>query len=145
MDLEGFAKRGLRSGDPAIKKKLIDLIREVKNLPESQADVLAGAVLEEAQITLEPLGEVFKLEPVGVTMGDFGVGSRGSGDFYTHTKIAQVIGTTDAVIDSSQLDDSGVVKTNGKFIVVTVDGMHSRLSDYPFLAGFHVTRAALRD
>ena len=23
--------------------------------------------------------------------------------------------------------------------------MHSRLSDYPFLAGFHVTRAALRD
>jgi hydrogenase expression/formation protein len=30
-------------------------------------------------------------------------------------------------------------------VVVTVDGMHSRLSDYPFLAGFHVTRAALRD
>jgi hydrogenase expression/formation protein len=145
MDLEGFAKRGLRRGDPAIKKKLTDLIREVKNLPETQADVLAGAVLEEAQITLEPLGEVFELEPVGVTMGDFGVGSRGSGDFYTHTKIAQVIGTTDAVIDSSQLDDSGVVRTNGKFIVVTVDGMHSRLSDYPFLAGFHVTRAALRD
>ena len=29
--------------------------------------------------------------------------------------------------------------------VCTVDGMHSRLSDYPFLAGFHVTRATLRD
>jgi hydrogenase expression/formation protein len=34
---------------------------------------------------------------------------------------------------------------NGQYITVTVDGMHSRLSDYPFLAGFHVTRAALRD
>ncbi len=33
----------------------------------------------------------------------------------------------------------------GKYIITTVDGMHSRLSDYPFLAGFHVTRATLRD
>jgi hydrogenase expression/formation protein len=78
-------------------------------------------------------------------MGDFGVGSRGSGDFYTHTKIAEVIGRTGAVVDSTELDDSGVVKAGGSYIVVTVDGMHSRLSDYPFLAGFHVTRAALRD
>ncbi|WP_273271937.1 AIR synthase-related protein, partial [Methanothrix sp.] len=46
---------------------------------------------------------------------------------------------------SRQLDDSGVVQAGGKYITVTVDGMHSRLSDYPFLAGFHVTRAALRD
>lgn len=43
-------------------------------------------------------------------MGDFGVGSRGSGDFYTHTKIAEVIGRTEAVVDSRQLDDSGVVQ-----------------------------------
>jgi hydrogenase expression/formation protein len=38
-----------------------------------------------------------------------------------------------------------VVEAGSKYISVTVDGMHSRLSDYPFLAGFHVTRAALRD
>ena len=101
--------------------------------------------MEEAKATLNPRGEVFRLENVGVSMGDFGVGSRGSGDFFAHTKIAEVIGRTDAVIDSRQLDDSGVVKANGQYIVVTVDGMHSRLSDYPFLAGFHVTRAALRD
>jgi hydrogenase expression/formation protein len=43
------------------------------------------------------------------------------------------------------MDDSGVVRAGGKFVVVTVDGMHSRLSDFPFLAGFHVTRASLRD
>lgn len=145
MDLEGFAKRGLRRNDPEIASKLVGLIREVKDLPEGRAEALAEAVLEEARATLNPRGEVFELEPVGVSMGDFGVGSRGSGDFYTHTKIAEVIGRTDAVVDSRQLDDSGVVRAGGQFIVVTVDGMHSRLSDYPFLAGFHVTRAALRD
>lgn len=145
MDLEGFAKRGLRKHDPALEEKLIALIREVKDIPEPQAEALAKAVIQEAVATLTPKGEVFRLESVGVSMGDFGVGSRGSGDFYTHTKIAEVIGRTDAVVDSAQLDDSGVVKAGGQYIVVTVDGMHSRLSDYPFLAGFHVTRAALRD
>ncbi|MGB5101615.1 MAG: AIR synthase-related protein [Methanothrix sp.] len=145
MDLEGFAKRGLLREDPEIKSKLISLIREVKRIPEDKALILAQAVLEEARATLHPRGDVFRLEEVGVTMGDYGVGSRGSGDFYTHTKIAEVIGRTNAVVDSRQLDDSGVVKAEGQYITVTVDGMHSRLSDYPFLAGFHVTRAALRD
>ena len=145
MDLEGFAKRGLLREDPDIEAKLVWLIREVKQIPEENALILAKAVLEEARATLHPRGEVFTLERVGVSMGDFGVGSRGSGDFYTHTKIAEVIGRTDAEVDSAQLDDSGVVRGEGKLITVTVDGMHSRLSDYPFLAGFHVTRAALRD
>jgi len=145
MDLEGFAKRGLSREDPQTESKLISLIREVKRIPEDKALILARAVMEEARATLHPRGDVFSLESVGVSMGDFGVGSRGSGDFYTHTKIAEVIGRTNAVVDSGQLDDSGVVRAEGKFITVTVDGMHSRLSDYPFLAGFHVTRAALRD
>ena len=93
---------------------------------------MAEAVLMEAEATLDPRGDVFQLNNVGVSMGDFGVGSRGSGDFYTHTKIAEVIGRTEAVVDSRQLDDSGVVQAGGKYITVTVDGMHSRLSDYPF-------------
>lgn len=145
MDLEGFAKRGLRKDDPDLEEKLVALIREVKDIPVPKAEGLARAVIQEARATLNPSGEVFRLESVGVSMGDFGVGSRGSGDFYTHTKIAEVIGRTGAVVDSAQLDDSGVVKAGGQYITVTVDGMHSRLSDYPFLAGFHVTRAALRD
>ena len=146
MDLEGLAKRGLRRADPDIRSKLVDVILEVKeSISKSRADALARAVLEEAEATLDPRGEVFRLQKIGVSMGDFGVGSRGSGDFYTHSKIAEVIGRTSAVVDSSQLDDSGVVTAGGKYLVVTVDGMHSRLSDYPFLAGFHVTRAALRD
>jgi len=48
-------------------------------------------------------------------------------------------------VDSSQLDDSGVVKIGENYLVVTIDGIHSRLSDFPFLSGFHVARAALRD
>ena len=110
MDLEGFAKRGLKRDDPEIRPKLVSLIREVKDISQDQADILAGAVLEEARATLNPRGEVFKLEDSGVTMGDFGVGSRGLGDFYAHTKIAEVIGRTGAVVDSSELDDSGVVR-----------------------------------
>jgi len=82
-------------------------------------------------------------------MGELGVGSRGAGDFYAHEKIGELIGATGAVVDSSSLSDSGVVRlpagNKEKLIVVTVDGMHSRLSDFPFLAGFHVARAALRD
>ncbi len=74
------------------------------------------------------------------------MGSRGTGgDFYVHSKLGEVIGNTGAVVDSSQLDDSGVVKIGDEYLVVTIDGIHSRLSDFPFLSGFHVARAALRD
>ena len=146
MDLEGFAKRGLRRSDPDVESKLIEIILEAKeNVSGDYARRLARAVLEEAEVTLNPQGEVFDLWNSGVTMGEFGVGSRGLGDFYAHGKIAEVIGQTDAVVDSRQLDDSGAVKAGDEYIVLTVDGMHSRLSDYPFLAGFHVTRATLRD
>ena len=147
MDLEGFAKRGLSRGHPDLEERLAEMIVEVKGerITRAHAERLAKAVLEEARATLSPRGDVFDLPVAGVTMGEFGVGSRGLGDFYAHEKIAEVIGETDAVVDSRQLDDSGAVEVGGRYIVLTVDGMHSRLSDYPFLAGFHVTRATLRD
>ncbi|MCR3884127.1 AIR synthase-related protein [Methanotrichaceae archaeon M04Ac] len=147
MDLEGFAKRCLSRGDEDVPERLAGMILEVKGarISREYAGELAKAVVEEARATLDPKGEVFDLSEAGVTMGEFGVGSRGSGDFYAHEKIAEVIGETGAVVDSRQLDDSGAVEAGGKYIVLTVDGMHSRLSDYPFLAGFHVTRATLRD
>ncbi len=143
MDLEGYAKRGL--GDKKLKEKLAERILEIKNISRKHAEEIAGAVIVEARATLNPKGDILKPVTSGVTMGEFGVGSRGVGDFYTHEKIAEVIGKTSAVVDSSHLDDSGVVRAGGKYIVVTIDGMHSRLSDFPFLAGFHVARAALRD
>lgn len=145
MDLEGYAKRGLLKNDKKLKEKLTERILEIKNIPRGQAEKLARAVIAEAKATIKPEGAILKPISSGVSMGEFGVGSRGQGDFYTHEKIAEVIGKTTAVVDSSHLDDSGVVRAGGKYLVVTIDGMHSRLSDFPFLAGFHVARAALRD
>lgn len=78
-------------------------------------------------------------------MGEFGVGSRGKGDFFAHRQIARIIGKSSATVGVDEMDDGGAVCSGGEFIVCTVDGMHSRLSDFPFLAGFHVTRATLRD
>ncbi len=145
MDLEGYAKRGLLKNDKALREKLTERILEIKNISQKHAEEIASAVIVEAKATMNPEGDILKPITSGVTMGEFGVGSRGGGDFYTHEKIAEVIGRTSAIVDSSHLDDSGVVSAGGKYIVVTIDGMHSRLSDFPFLAGFHVARAALRD
>jgi hydrogenase expression/formation protein len=141
MDLEGYAKIALRRGlaTEEIELTLTERILEVRDIPRESALRLSRAVVEEAERTL------CDRELSGVTMGNFGVGSRGSGDFYVHEKIASIIGKTGAIIGPDQLDDSGVVRASGDLIVITVDGMHSRLSDFPFLAGFHVTRASLRD
>ncbi len=145
MDIEGYAKRGILRGEKHLSDKLSERILEIKNISRKQAQEIANAVIVEAKATFNPKGDILKPVSSGVTMGEFGVGSRGTGDFYTHEKIAEVIGKTSAVVDSSHLDDSGVVLVDGKYLVVTIDGMHSRLSDFPFLAGFHVARAALRD
>ncbi|MDP3104390.1 MAG: AIR synthase-related protein [Candidatus Methanoperedens sp.] len=145
MDLEGYAKRGILRNEKALEDKLADRILEIKKISRKHAQEIASAVIVEAKAVIKPGGELLTPTISGVTMGDFGVGSRGMGDFYTHEKIAEVIGRTSAVVDSSHLDDSGVVRAGGQYLVVTIDGMHSRLSDFPFLAGFHVARAALRD
>ncbi len=147
MDIEGYAKRGLRNSDPDLEEKLASRILEVKKTSEKYARDLARATIAEAKATINVSGDVLEPTISGVSMGEFGVGSRGMGDFYTHEKIAEVIGKTDAVVDTTHLDDSGVVKAReaGEYIILTVDGIHSRLSDFSFLAGFHVARAALRD
>jgi hydrogenase expression/formation protein len=169
MDLEGFAKRKLREGEKeeAIIAEMCSRIMEIKRnrIRREDANAISRAILEEAKRTIDLKGKdkdefgILTEIKSGVRMGELGVGSRGSGDFYAHEKIGEIIGATSAVVDSSSLSDSGVVrfldsekrkgagKSEGKekFVVVTVDGMHSRLSDFPFLAGFHVARAALRD
>ena len=153
MDLEGFAKRKLREGeaDDKILAELCNRIVEIKRdrITKEKAEEIANAVLEESKITLDYNDELITELKSDVRMGELGVGSRGAGDFYAHEKIGELIGATGAVVDSSSLSDSGVVRlpdgSKEKLIVVTVDGMHSRLSDFPFLAGFHVARAALRD
>ncbi|MDA0524549.1 AIR synthase-related protein [Methanococcoides alaskense] len=147
MDIEGYARKGLRNNDLGLEDKLTERILEIKNTSEKHARNLAKAAIVEAKATLNVEGDVLTSTVSGVTMGEFGVGSRGLGDFYAHEKIAEVIGKTSAVVDTTHLDDSGAVlneKGDG-YIIVTIDGIHSRLSDFPFLAGFHVARASLRD
>lgn len=157
MDLEGFAKRKLKEGEKeeSIITEMSNRIMEIKRnrILKEDAEDISSAILEEAKRTIDLKDELLTEIKSGVRMGELGVGSRGSGDFYAHEKIGELIGVTGAVVDSSSLSDSGVVRFPGagkeagkeKFVVVTVDGMHSRLSDFPFLAGFHVARAALRD
>ena len=145
MDLEGFAKRGLLREDPEIKSKLISLIREVKRIPEDKALILAEAVLEEAKATLHPRGEVFRLESVGVSMGDLGWAREAQAIFIRTPRSPRSSAARMPWWTPASWTTRAWSKPKDKYITVTVDGMHSRLSDYPFLAGFHVTRAALRD
>lgn len=147
MDLEGYAAHLISAHEKDARAKLKEKIIEFKRISEPEADIFAAAVLKETEAALAVQGDIFEYKKSGASMGEFGIGSRGAGDFYVHEKIGRVIGKTTAVLDSSNLDDSGVValEDGRDYLVVTVDGMHSRLSAFPFLAGFHVAKAALRD
>ena len=147
MDVEGFVRRSMLKdiSEDEIEKLLQERILDIKDIDDGFARDFARAVIEEVKVTSGLKGDLFEYEHAGVSMGEFGVGSRGSGDFYAHRKIAHVIGQTSAQVGVDQMDDGGVVEANGQYIITTVDGMHSRLSDFPFLAGFHATRATLRD
>src|SRR5512136_3025897 len=147
MDLEGFTRRCLGKGEDeeTVIRNLADHILRIKGVTPDYAREFAAAVVEEVKLSREAKGDLFGFIPAGVGMGDFGVGSRGKGDFYAHRQIARIIGRTGAAVGVDEMDDAGVVPAGRMLVTCTVDGMHSRLSDYPFLAGFHATRATLRD
>lgn len=159
MDIEGFVRHALKqNNEEDVLNSLKGKILEYKDIDPDQASKMAFAVIEEVKHTLEIeshpddfLRELIKYPPANVTMGQIGVGSRGAGDFFVHRKIADIVSSahTNAFITPEAQDDGGVVKksVSSKDIYVTtaVDGIHSRLSEYPFLGGFHVARAALRD
>ncbi|MBC7119360.1 MAG: hypothetical protein H5T36_02830 [Methanobacteriaceae archaeon] len=156
MDIEGFVRRNI--DQKGLKNILAERILEFKKINKDTALKLAEAVIEEVNHTLKIekeeddfLKEIIKFPRAGISMGEMGVGSRGAGDFFVHRKIADIVASTNtrAYITPTAQDDGGVVKTPIKrdtvYITTAVDGIHSRLSEYPFLGGFHVTRAALRD
>ncbi|HUW86661.1 MAG TPA: AIR synthase-related protein [Methanoregula sp.] len=147
MDVEEYVRRKIADGtkEDAIQKSLADIIIGIKKVQPHYASAFARAVIDEVKNTSALTGDFFELVPAGVKMGEFGVGSRGKGDFFAHRQIARIIGKTSASVGVDEMDDAGAVCAGGNYIICTVDGMHSRLSDYPFLAGFHVTRATLRD
>jgi hydrogenase expression/formation protein len=149
MDVEEISRRHLAAGTPddEIVRLLSRDILSIKHhrVTPAYAEAFARAVLAEAKNSSDLSGDLFAFEPSGSSMGEFGVGSRGSGDFFAHRQLARIIGRTEAAVGVDEMDDAGAVRAGGDYIITTVDGMHSRLSDFPFLAGFHVTRATLRD
>ena len=159
MDIEGFTRRALVDGDEeSVQKSLQKKILEFKDISSEQANQMAEAVLDEVKYTLkiekhsdESLKNLIHYPKSGVGMGEMGVGSRGAGDFFVHRQIAEIVKSshTDAFINPTAQDDGGVVKApagaDEVYITTAVDGIHSRLSEYPFLGGFHVARASMRD
>jgi hydrogenase expression/formation protein len=159
VDIEGFVRRNIKDEDEStVQKTLTAKILEYKNIDQNQANKMAAAVIEEVKNTLkidshpdEFMRDLIKYPESHVSMGDIGVGSRGAGDFFVHRKIAEIISNTksSAYISPSAQDDGGVVKaeidSKDVYVTTAVDGIHSRLSEYPFLGGFHVARATLRD
>jgi len=156
LDIEGFVRRNINK--EGLENILTERILEFKDVDKKTALKLAEAVIEEVNHTLKIekeedqfLKDIIKFPKARITMGEMGVGSRGAGDFFVHRRIADIVASTNtrAYITPSAQDDGGVVKTAAKkntvYITTAVDGIHSRLSEYPFLGGFHVTRAALRD
>ncbi|MBI5679513.1 MAG: hypothetical protein HZC47_01245 [Methanobacterium sp.] len=159
MDIEGFVRQAIKhDSEESVRENLTQKIMEYKDIDSNQALKMASAVIEEVKHTLEIeshpddfLRELIEYPRADVAMGQIGVGSRGAGDFFVHRKIAEIVSSshTNAFITPEAQDDGGVVKksvnSNDIYVTTAVDGIHSRLSEYPFLGGFHVARAALRD
>lgn len=159
MDMEGFVRDRIDNvDDEDLKAILASRIREYKDVDEEGSLLIADSVIDEVKTTLELercrdefLQDIVSVPEAGVAMGKMGVGSRGAGDFFVHRKIAEIVASTNtaSLVNPSEQDDGGVVSVNADndevYVTTAVDGIHSRLSEYPFLGGFHVTRATLRD
>jgi hydrogenase expression/formation protein len=165
-DLEGLTRRLLKKGksDEEIIIRLVNEYLDFKDIHKDLAFKFAQAILEECKKSdisnvNEPfVRKILDFERSNITIGKQGVGCRGAGDFFVHKLIAELSEThSRAYLAPSSLDDAGAVrlrdinKQNDTFdnenliIVSKMEGIHSRLSDFPFICGFHVTRAALRD
>ncbi|AMK16045.1 AIR synthase-related protein [Methanobrevibacter olleyae] len=160
MDIEGFVRGRLSKGydEEELKPILAARIKEFKDISDEHSLLMAESVIDEVKTTLELsntedrfLKEIITVPKANVAMGKMGVGSRGAGDFFVHRKIAEIVASTNtqSVVDPNAQDDGGVVRVSAPgddvYVTTAVDGIHSRLSEYPFLGGFHVTRATLRD
>jgi len=137
------------ASEDEVLDRLVFEIKTFKELDDSKAKLLAESILEEAKTTRKSVDDPFLKKLLSIpksaaSMHDLGVGCRGDGDFYVHKLIAKLAGTN-SLIPPEQQDDAGAVEASGKIVVTAIDGTHSRLSDFPFIAGFHVARAAIRD
>jgi len=162
-DLEGLTRKLMRQNksDEEIINRLVQEYVDFKDIDKDSAYTLANAVLIEckksdiSKISEPFIKDLLDFNKANVTVGKQGVGCRGAGDFFVHKLIAELSETKrQPYLSPNSLDDAGAVKLSdikgfeGKedlIIVSKMEGIHSRLSDFPFICGFHVTRACLRD
>jgi len=162
-DLEGLTRRLLiqKKTDEEIIERLIQEYIDFKEINREEAYKLASAILTEckksdtAKVSEPFVKELLGINKANVTVGRQGVGCRGVGDFFVHKLVANLSQTKkQPFLSPTSLDDAGAVKLsdiddskNMKDVIIVskMEGIHSRLSDFPFVCGFHVTRACLRD
>ncbi|MBY9003518.1 MAG: hypothetical protein KGD73_06075 [Candidatus Lokiarchaeota archaeon] len=155
-DLEGLTRRLMEKGfnKEQIIRRLVTEYMDFKEIEKQKAISLSEAVYEECKksdinsVSDPFMRKLLDFEKAGITVGKQGVGCRGSGDFFVHKLIAELSETEKkAFLSPDSLDDAGAVrlsdikgfKTEEDLIIVSkMEGIHSRLSDFPFLCGFHV-------
>ncbi|BCS91852.1 AIR synthase-related protein [Metallosphaera javensis (ex Sakai et al. 2022)] len=134
MDLEGYARRLLNHVDESrVRTELLRWLEFYKGRRDFNQRFVDALIME---VRNSEKFKNFSFTKVGLTAGDSGLGSRGLGDNLIHLKLFEL-----SKRNLETLDDAGIVQD----VVVSVDGIHSRLSYFPFLAGFHATKATLRD
>ena len=130
MDLEGLA----RVLDESTAKRIIADLLKIYKGDSPPVRELPEAIVQEVKNSRKAESfELLRVHKVGAKAGESGLGSRGFGDHLIHKYLLQMSG--------GAFEDAGIVED----IIVSVDGIHSRLSYFPFFAGFHATRAAVRD
>jgi len=166
-DLEGLTRNLIKKGysERKILERIVQEYQDFKEIDDISALSYAKAILEEcyksdiSRVSNQFIRDLLDINNANVSVGNQGVGCRGSGDFFVHKLIADLSETASkAYLSPKSLDDAGAVRLqdiqgfeNTQFdeknliIVSKMEGIHSRLSDFPFICGFHVTRACLRD
>jgi len=133
MDLEGIARK-LYPNKDEIKRKLLEEIEFYKGKDYPLKEKVIEAIIKEVSNSINAKGDIFEYPRSNIKAGEAGLGSRGIGDHIIHNKILEIAGL-------QSYEDARI----NQGIVAAIDGIHSRLSYFPFLAGFHATKAALRD
>ncbi|MFX1235966.1 MAG: hypothetical protein ACFFBY_15675 [Promethearchaeota archaeon] len=155
-DLEGLTRNLMKKGnsEEVIIKRLVKEYLDFKDIDLQSAQKYAKTILEECKksdlkyVSNRFVRELLEIHNSGVTIGKQGVGCRGAGDFFVH-KLVTELSETDykSFLSPSSLDDAGAVRLsdiegfedeNELIIVSKMEGIHSRLSDFPFVCGFHV-------
>jgi len=162
-DLEGLTRRLITQNktDKEILKRLVQEYTDFKDISKELAYTLANAILTEckrsdiSKISEPFIKELLDINMANVSVGKQGVGCRGVGDFFVHKLLAKLSETKEKpFLSPTALDDAGAVRISDikgfdeeddLIVVSKMEGIHSRLSDFPFVCGFHVTRACLRD